>query len=151
MIIFGFGEFGASVFSCINIYVCTTCLSLNVNGLVFPSFQMRRGTIVTTIFIGSTISTPRISNHPPSIKDFFGYSHPYNQHSSFCLGRKTRFISSNQTSCWMFVQKDHWRQAFNLTLLIDAFVTKGLVKLPEDALGDQNWKSSRHIFRSINL
>ena len=87
MIIFVFGEFGASAFA-INIYMCTTYLSLNVHGLVFPSFQMRRGTIVTTIFIGSRISIPRISNHPPSIKDFFGYSHPYNQHSSFCFGKK---------------------------------------------------------------
>ena len=41
MIIFVFGEFGASAFA-INIYVCTTYLSLNVNGLLFPSFQMRR-------------------------------------------------------------------------------------------------------------
>ena len=32
------------------------------------------------------------------------------------------------------IQKDHWGEAFNLTLLIAAFVTNGLVKLPEDAI-----------------
>ena len=32
------------------------------------------------------------------------------------------------------IQKDHWGEAFNLTLLIAAFVTNGLVKLREDAI-----------------
>ena len=38
-------------------------------------------------------------------------------------------------ACNSNIQPNILLEAFNLTLLIDAFVTNGLVKLPEDALG----------------
>ena len=56
------------------------------------------------------------------------------QPTFFLVSREDKIHIIQPTSCWMFVQKDHWGEAFNLTLLIDASVTNGLVKLPEDAI-----------------
>ena len=56
------------------------------------------------------------------------------QPTFFLVSREDKIHIIQPSSCWMFVQKDHWGEAFNLTLLIDAFVTNGLVKLPEDAI-----------------
>ena len=52
-----------------------------------PMFHRRwRGTIIT--FIGSAISTPRISHHPPLIKNIYGYSHLTTNILPFCFGEK---------------------------------------------------------------
>ena len=56
------------------------------------------------------------------------------QPTFFLVSREDKIHIIQPTSCWMFVQKNHWGEAFNLTLLIDASVTNGLVKLPEDAI-----------------
>ena len=68
----------------------------------------------------------------------------------FVSGKKRDSYHATKHPAGCLFKKSHLRLAFNLTLLIDAFVTKGLVKLPEDASGKQNpWELGCWVFQNL--